>query len=259
MATGDPQRGATVIRGTDMRPHSRLAIAAAALAVIIACLAMLSGFGSRWGWWHFRTGFNLLRWSVYGAIALAVLSAAAVIHARPGGPRRGLPSAVFALIVAALVIGTALQWRARGSAAPPIHDITTDTENPPAFVAIAPLRADAPNSVEYSGPETAAQQHAAYPDIQPLRLNVPADQAFDEALDQARDMGWEIIDASAAAGRIEASDRTFWFGFRDDVVIRITPADGGSVLDIRSKSRIGRGDVGTNARRIRAYLAAVRN
>jgi uncharacterized protein (DUF1499 family) len=67
-------------------------------------------------------------------------------------------------------------------------------------------------------------------------------------------MGWEIAEADAAAGRIEATDTTFWFGFKDDVVIRIRPAeDGGSIVDIRSKSRVGMSDVGANAARIRAF------
>lgn len=260
MAEQEPAEGLDdTMRGTRMRPHSKLAVAAVVLAVAVAVLAMLSGLGSRWGWWHFRTGFTLLRYAVYGAIAVVVVGLAAAIHARPGGPRRGLPSALFAIAVGAVMILIPLQWRARAREVPPIHDITTDTENPPAFVALAPVRADAPNGVEYRGAEIAERQRRAYPDIQSVRLDAPPAEAFEQALAAARDMNWEIVAADARAGRIEATDRTFWFGFYDDVVIRIAPDGAGSQLDIRSMSRVGGSDVGTNARRIRAYLEELLN
>lgn len=239
-------------------PTSRIAVAAAVLGIAVAVLAALSGLGSRWDWWTFRTGFRLLRWAAYGAIGLGVLSLVAVVLTRPSARRKGLPLALLGLFVALAIVGTALNWRARGGDVPPIHDITTDLEDPPAFVAIAPLRADAPNPVEYAGPETAAQQREAYPDIQPLYLDEAPAAAYERALAAARAMGWEIVDSDPGEGRIEATATTFWFGFRDDVVVRLTADDGGTRVDVRSKSRVGRGDVGTNARRIRAYLDEVR-
>lgn len=136
-----------------------------------------------------------------------------------------------------------------------IHDITTDTENPPVFVSILALRKDAPNSATYGGPEIAAQQHAAYPDIRPLVSDLPPERAFERSRSVARQMGWDIVDENPAEGRIEATATTRWFGFKDDVVVRIAPAAGdGSRVDIRSVSRVGRSDVGTNARRIRTFL-----
>ena len=138
-----------------------------------------------------------------------------------------------------------------------IHDITTDTETPPAFVAILPLRAGVPNSVEYGGPELAAQQRTGYPDLGPLTLQIPPTQAFTHALTAARAMGWEIAASEATEGRIEATDTTFWFGFKDDVVVRITPAGGGSRIDVRSVSRVGKSDIGTNAKRITEYLRRI--
>jgi uncharacterized protein (DUF1499 family) len=121
-----------------------------------------------------------------------------------------------------------------------------------------PLRAKAPNTTVYGGDKIASQQRTAYPDLQPLILNVPPPQAFDRALATVRDMGWDLVAADAAAGRIEATDTTFWYGFKDDVVVRVRPAEGGSRVDVRSLSRVGGGDVGTNAKRIRAYLEALR-
>ena len=138
---------------------------------------------------------------------------------------------------------------------PKIHDVTTDTEDPPAFVAILGLRKDAPNPSTYGGPEIAAQQRAAYPDIRPLVSEIPPARAFERALSVARRMGWDIVDENPPEGRIEATATTLWFGFKDDVVIRIIPLAGtGSRLDIRSVSRVGLSDIGTNARRIRAFL-----
>lgn len=240
------------------QPLSILAVAALALALFVALMAALGGFGTRWGFWHFRTGFQLVRWAVYGGAGVGLLSIAAMAHARPAGPRRGFALAFLALVITLIVVTVPLQIRRSAAGVPPIHDITTDTDNPPQFVAIAPLRADAPNPVEYGGPEISSHQRQAYPDIRPLILDVPVERAFEGALDAARSMGWEVVAVDPQAGRIEATDRTFWFGFKDDVVIRVTAAGSRSIIDVRSKSRVGRGDMGANARRVREYLQTVR-
>lgn len=138
---------------------------------------------------------------------------------------------------------------------PPIHDITTDTQNPPEFVAIVPLRADAPNPVEYAGEETAKQQLKAYPELTTYEALVSPEQLFEAALEASKSMGWEMVESSKTDGRIEANATTTWFGFKDDVVIRIRPTEDGSELDIRSKSRVGRSDVGKNAERIREFMS----
>lgn len=236
------------------RPHSRFAYIALGFAATTAIAAILAGFGSRWGLWHFSTGFSILRWAAYGGILAAILGAVAVFRTRPSGPRRGFVAAFTALILGLLVIGIPWQSRRAGAGLPPIHDITTDVNNPPEFEAVAPLRADAPNPVEYEGADVARLQEQAYPDIQPVLLNLSADRAFQRALDVASRQGWRIVEASETDGRIEATDRTFWFGFYDDVIIRLTPVETRTVVDVRSKSRVGRGDTGTNARRIRSYL-----
>ena len=168
-----------------------------------------------------------------------------------------MPVMTLLLVVAAFA--TPVSKLREASRVPRIHDITTDTASPPRFVSVVPLRAGAPNSVEYGGPELAAQQRQGYPDLQPLSLPVPPNQAFDRALATARKMGWEIVASDPPSGRIEATDTTFWFGFKDDVVIRVAPAENGSRIDVRSLSRVGLSDVGTNAARIRRYLAALRD
>jgi uncharacterized protein (DUF1499 family) len=165
-----------------------------------------------------------------------------------------MSTAVTGLLLALVTLGSigALAWKA--SRAPRIHDISTDTDHTPPFVAVLPLRAGALNPAEYGGPEIAAQQHAGYADLAPITMNVPPARAFDRALAAARTMGWELVASDPAAGRIEATDTTFWFGFKDDVVVRVTPAPGGSRVDVRSLSRVGGSDIGTNAARIRKYV-----
>ena len=199
--------------------------------------------------------FGVLKWAVYGALATLVLAIVGIIIA--ARRRIGMSTAVTALVFSLVAIGSigALAWKA--SRVPAIHDITTDTLQPPSFLAVLPLRAGAPNPVEYGGPGVAAKQHAAYADIVPLTLNVPPARAFDRALAAAHSMGWELVASDPAAGRIEATDTTFWFGFKDDVVVRVTPQQSGSRVDVRSLSRVGGGDIGANAARIRAYLKAL--
>jgi uncharacterized protein (DUF1499 family) len=186
-----------------------------------------------------------------------VVSLAGVIHARPQIGRRGLTLAALGLVGGLLAFGIPWQWQRTARSVPPIHDITTDTQNPPEFQAMLPLRADAPNPPEYPGEEVAAQQRAAYPDIQPLRLTDSPSLAYARALAAVNSLGWEVVAAEPQEGRIEATDRTMWFGFADDVVIRITPVADGSRIDVRSKSRVGGSDVGANARRIRRFLQRV--
>jgi uncharacterized protein (DUF1499 family) len=138
-----------------------------------------------------------------------------------------------------------------------IHDVTTDTENPPPWVALVSARAATENGTAYGGPAVAALQKRAYRDVAPLVLPVQPDRAFARAEAAARALGWRIVAAAPAEGRLEASDTTRWFGFVDDIVVRVRPAPSGSRIDVRSASRVGRSDLGVNARRIRAFLAAV--
>jgi uncharacterized protein (DUF1499 family) len=214
--------------------------------------------GSRLGWWHFRTGFSMLRWAADGGILAAAVSIAGLLLSRRPLSRLRLILSISGLVVGLGVVGILWSWWHTAQNVPAIHDITTDTENPPAFVSVLPLRKDAPNPADYGGPEIAAKQKTAYPDLAPAMLPLPPPQAFEQALRTTRDMGWTIVNSSPGEGRIEATDTTFWFGFKDDVVIRIAAADQGSRVDVRSVSRVGRSDVGTNAKRIRTFLERLR-
>ena len=239
------------------RPLSRVALGGFVLALIAALLLFLAGTGYRLGWWDFRPGLTVFRWAAYGGATAVVLSLLGMFFTRSGSTHRGFSLAVIGLVVGLVVTWIPWQWWQVVQRVPMIHDITTDTETPPAFVAILPLRAGAPNSADYGGPEIAAQQRTGYPDLKPLTLQIPPAQAFTHALEAARSMGWEIAANEPTEGRIEATDTTFWFGFKDDVVVRITPAGSGSRIDVRSVSRVGRSDVGTNAKRITAYLERI--
>ncbi len=222
------------------------------LAIVAAVMLLSAGLGTRAGIWSFRTGFSVLKYAAYLGIATLLLTIVALVLPRW---RSGhVVSLLVALIISAAVVYVPWSFQRKARSVPPIHDITTDTERPPEFVAILPLRAGAANPPEYAGDETAEQQHAAFPDIQPVMMQTEPAAAFRAALAAAEAMGWEIVAADSAAGRIEATATTTWFGFKDDVVIRIEPAGPGSRIDVRSKSRVGRGDAGANAARIRKYV-----
>jgi uncharacterized protein (DUF1499 family) len=217
------------------------------LAIIAALVALamlaLSGPLTRFDVWSYRTGLTAFLWSVYVGIAAAVLAVAAL--ALPSVRARGAMLPLVALVIGLLTLYPPLAFLKQARAVPPINDISTDTANPPRY-----MTAQRP----YPGAEFARRQRAAYPDIQPVVLAMPPREAFSRALAAAEAMGWEVVGRDAAAGTIEAVDTTKWFGFKDDIAIRVSAADVGSRIDVRSKSRIGQSDLGTNAQRIRSYL-----
>ena len=220
------------------------------LAVIVALVALamlaMSGPGVRFELFSYRTGLTLFRWSAYAGIAAIV--AGVIALAVPASRRRGRVLPIVALLIGGLALAVPLQLQRQAQGVPPINDITTDTQNPPRYMTA---------NLAYPGEAFARQQRAAYPDIQPVMLAMPPRQAFERAVKAAESMGWEVVGRDAAAGTLEAVDTTRWFGFKDDIAVRVTAADAGSPhlsrVDIRSKSRVGRSDLGANARRIRAY------
>lgn len=222
------------------------------LSILAALLLLVAGPGTRLEWWDFRTGFGLMRWAAYTGLAAAAV--ALVMLLIPRIRRAGIAAALGALVIGASVALVPLNGMRQAKKVPPIHDVSTDTRRPPGFVAILPLRADAPNPAGYGGADVARAQAQAYPDLRTRRMELAPDRAFERALATARNMDWEIVAADPASGRIEATATTLWFGFKDDIVIRVEPDGGGSRVDLRSVSRVGKSDVGTNARRIRAYL-----
>ncbi len=172
--------------------------------------------------------------------------------------RRGVVTVMvvgsFGIVIGAFAIGITAGYYRVAKNIPVIHDITTDTVDPPPFVALLPERNASPNGAGYGGPEVAVKQLNAYPDIAPIETGLSLPEAFDRALIVTREMKLKLVDSNEAGGRIEATDTTRWLRFKDDVVIRIaTGAAGKARIDLRSVSRFGIGDLGTNAARIREF------
>ena len=134
------------------------------LAVLCALAAIASGIGYRLGWWPLGVGFGILRWAAYAAIVATALAIAAIVVARRNGRNQGLASATIALVVGVATFGFPTTMFIKSKELPKIHDITTDTSNPPNFVAVLPLRANARNSPEYGGSAIAEQQQRAQDD-----------------------------------------------------------------------------------------------
>lgn len=218
------------------------------LGVVAVTVVVLSGVGYRLGWWHFTVGLQLLEWAAYGAAVALVLSITGVVQTRPSSAWRGRAVAFLGLLLALVPVGMALQWQYATRTYPPINDISTNTLDAPVFW-------DMPTPTDYPGGKSAQMQRAAYPDLAPLKLAHPPAKAYAYALAAVKDKGWTIVSSAPEEGRIEATATSLLYGFTDEVAIRVQAVDGGSQVDVRSRSRLGKIDRGTNAKRIRAYLA----
>lgn len=234
-----------------------LRIAVAASGFLALVLLLVAGPLYQLEWLGLSQAFGLMRWAFYLGVTSVVVTLGYAIWRRPGA-RFGSVLALSALagLIAAYIPLNQMQ---AARSVPPIHDISTDLDNPPEFVDVIPLRANAPNPPEYAGEETAEQQRVAYPDLGPVILKLPLDEVHEAAEHLVQRFGWELVASERDNGmaRIEATDTTRWFGFKDDVVIRLQTVEEGVRLDIRSKSRLGRSDVGTNAERIRTFIDAL--
>jgi uncharacterized protein (DUF1499 family) len=216
-------------------------------------ILLVAGPGYKWHVWNLKIGLLVMIPAalLLGLIAI-ILSVAGIFRSQSKG--RGLLGLILGLIAAGLPASNI-----NTAAHSPIHDVSTDTNNPPQFAAVMPARnaVQDGNPTTYDG-KTAQKQRDIYPDITPVNLDVAPAQAFDRALSAARAFGWEIVASDPSQGRIEATATTYWFGFKDDVVIRITSQGSGSRVDVRSLSRIGESDVGMNAKRIRSYVSKLK-
>src|SRR5882724_4652868 len=225
------------------------------LALISAIGTLLAPLGYRLGVWDVRFALlTLVPWATIASLAAFVVCLLATVGGWVRRQRAGRGYAYVGVLLSVIGAGVPLSHYAQARRVPAIHDITTDTEHPPAFVAHAAARAAVPDGLAYVGAAVATAQQQAYPDIVPPLSPLPPGLFFPQVARVARDAGWEIIAVDPQQGRIEATDTSLLFGFKDDIVIRITPHEGGSRLDIRSMSRVGRSDVGVNAQRIRRFL-----
>ncbi|MGB7406559.1 MAG: DUF1499 domain-containing protein [Pacificimonas sp.] len=224
-------------------------------ACTVALVIVLAGPLVRFDLVAFRTMFGILSNATIAAGVIALIALVAIII--DWRAKRGVLKALLAFAIAGVPFLFMMSLASGAQSVPAIHDITTDTDDPPAFVAVLPLRADAPNPPDYD-PEVGAQQIDGYPDLQSLSLPVAPPEAFARAEAALDAEGLEIIASEPEEGRLEATATTAWFGFKDDVVIRVRSAgETSSVVDIRSKSRMGMSDLGANAARIEALLARI--
>src|SRR5262245_56400305 len=237
----------------------------ALLSLILAMLALLllalAPVGWRAGWWHFRFAFTwLMTASGVTAAAAVIVSLTVLLLGWSGLSAGGSAMVVISLVLGAVLVYVPWHYDRLRKRVPRIHDISTDVERPPEFIAVLPARsAENAATAVYAGPELARLQRAGYPDVVRLEPSLSTAKAFDLALGVARSMpGWSIVASDQASGRIEASQTSRWFRFTDDVVIRVVAHGSGSRVDMRSLSRQGRSDFGVNAARIRVYMAALR-
>ena len=239
----------------------------------LGLLTLASAAGIWLGFWDFRRGFSLLgaanqygQWLAWACllIAIATLIAGQLFKVKNAGK-----------FVSLAAIGALVAWVAylipesfrpgEGVNYPPIHDISTNRINPPEFVAVAPLRADAPNTLVYGGSNNMTPERLieltdeAYPDLVTQHYSESVNVIFEKALAAVDDLGWELVAQDGSAGRIEATDTTFWFRFKDDIVIKIDQQGSDTAVDVRSVSRVGTGDVGANAIRMRKLFALLEN
>lgn len=262
-----------------MPTRSKLANLALVASMLAPIWFMVAALGVKFGLWPWRTGLGVLivQWGPRILIASAVIAAIALIVVLIRKPRRGWQAAVIAVLIPVMGIAYMGWVRAQSADVPPIHDVATDIIDPPAPSdrLLAYRAADQANPVldmavplrrteAYQGPRFASfgEQslgqigQEAYPALRTLEVAVSPETAFAAARKAVLDRGWTLVTEDEAGGLIEATAETFWFGFKDDVIIRVRPASagGGSRIDVRSISRVGLSDLGANARRIERYL-----
>lgn len=227
----------------------------AVLVVGLVGLAMLpvGALGAKFGLWHFGRGFQLLYTGTFVSAAVAVLGIAMLAFALSAGRKdAALPTCIG--VAAALVALAVTGWQYRlTTIVPVLNDVTTDLADPPAFAALE-LRGGEP--LEYD-PKKSEMQQRGYPYMETVRSALAPEAALERAVTVARQAGWDVVASGPQGGdlTVEAVAVTFWFGFIDDVVVRIRPDGAGSLVDIRSASRVGLSDLGANASRIDAFIA----
>ena len=244
----------------------RLSWWALALSLGGVVAALIGAIGSGQGLWPFMTGFLILRWAFYAAVAGGVLAIAAWFMARRAPGSLGIVNLVALAVAIAFAAYLLVQVRTARSV-PPIHDVTTNLDSVPRFFRLS-LREDNLDNVPAEGdPELMrmapverwrALHREAYGDLATIQVPWSVDETVRRAEALARERGWEVASADAR-GIVEATDTSTFFRFKDDVVVRVTPnPTGGSHVDMRSVSRVGVSDVGVNAKRIRAFLDDLR-
>ena len=237
--------------------RSRAAVAAAVLGVLAAIDAVLGPGLASAGIARPLTGFLLFLVGAAEALLGAILALVAFVRTKAGSGRSGRGLAWLGFATSAVVLAAVVQAASGGRGLPSINDITTNPADPPGFELALADPANTGRDMGYPA-AFAAQQRGAYPDLAPISVPLPVGETLERARRAAEGLGWEIAEvrppqSEGADGVLEARQVSGLFRFVDDVVVRVRPAAGGSVVDVRSKSRDGKGDMGVNAKRIRAF------
>ncbi len=225
--------------------------------VIIDLIVCVLGIGGRMllGWAPL-TAFHLFFYAAQFALGLALIGLLQLLYGLFRKQKPHLATGALTLVLGLLPLAVSVvSVGVDGFRAPMIHDISTDLVDPPVFSIINSLRTAEENSLDYAGESVAREQRQAFPDIQTHVSSMAPAQARAKALHTIATLGWVLVVDDESTGNIEAYEQSRVFGFIDDVVIRILPAGSGSRIDVRSVSRVGRGDLGANARRIRRFFS----
>lgn len=246
----------------------RLTTAALVLTLGGLAAALIAAVGSGQGSWSFREGFAVLRWAFYAAVAGGIVAIVAFVLSRRSGVRSGGLN-LLALAVALIFGGYIARQVSTASSVPAIHDVATDLDDLPQFATLK-LRDDYLEKVPDNDDARLAAlpplerwkaiHRQSYSDVRTVRVPGDVAQVTQRAQSLARERGWDIAKVDAKGGIVEATATTLFFRFKDDVVVRVRPepTGRGSIVDMRSISRVGGSDVGVNAQRIRAFLADLR-
>ncbi len=227
---------------------------------LVSALALVTGLvgvlGARFGLITPISGFQLFAFLMpLGTLLALLLGLIGLLRTRPRQRRGGASQAWGGVLLSITVFGWYLVLISSTLEAPPIHDITTDLDDPPAFEAAVPHDS---RGGGFAYPSGGAQvpdlQRQAYPDLGTTRLDVTPAEALWRVEHTAEDLGWELILDDGENGRLEFSDTTGWFRFVDYVAVRVRADGAGAAVDVRSVSQVGIGDQGANAARIRRFL-----
>jgi uncharacterized protein (DUF1499 family) len=224
-------------------------------SVMALALLLVGPIGTQLGLWGFQIGLLMIPGGVLLAAIGLLVGSVSIFVSRKRGFSSDMPT-LFASIALCGVILLAMGMQlSKGLSVPPIHNISTDMSDPPEFNAVVALRGEGSNPLLYNADEIGLQQAQAYPDVTTLTVATAPDATLDRAVTALDDLGLAIVAVDPAAGIVEATATTFWFGFKDDVVVRIRASGAGSIVDVRSVSRVGVSDLGANAGRIMELLA----
>lgn len=240
---------------------SKLAVWSRRIAIFALPVAAIAVFLHRLGAIEYNVAYVLLAAGFAIALAALVLAVSAFVLIWNEG-LKGLGSAIAAFLIAATILAVPLFEAVRSVNLPAISDITTDISEPPRFNAIAASRPRSANSPAYPGPEVAALQRAAYPAVRSAEFDAEPDEMFNVAAGLAEQFGWRILDSVSPRGGerdgyVEAVAQTALMGFREDISIRIRKIGNAVRIDMRSASRYGSRDFGSNARRIQSFMAQI--